>query len=226
MREYYRRKGGNPNRTTYQIHCGECAAEVTTTSKRTRYCQACASRRAYEAAGKAHRERALKLAPLRALNRLPVHVGPLNTILRYLPARHPARVQQPKRRIFCSGPCAWCGDHFTIVDQLQARYCSKQCLARAAQAKARAKIDSRFRPSPAERRRIYERDNWICQLCGDPVDRGLHPSDPWAATLDHIICQSWSDEPDHSPGNLRLAHRWCNSVRGDERFYTADVLAP
>ncbi len=30
--------------------------------------------------------------------------------------------------------------------------------------------------------------------------------------------------PDHSPENLRLAHRWCNAVRGDETYYSADIL--
>lgn len=72
---------------------------------------------------------------------------------------------------------------------------------------------------------IYERDRWTCQLCFEPVDPDLGPSDAWAATLDHIVCQSWGEEPDHSPANLRLAHRWCNSVRGDETYYDATILA-
>lgn len=82
----------------------------------------------------------------------------------------------------------------------------------------------RFRIPLPERLAIYERDGWVCQLCFEPVDPDLPPSNTWSATLDHIVCQSWSEEPDHSPENLRLAHRWCNSVRGDERFHTADVL--
>lgn len=70
-----------------------------------------------------------------------------------------------------------------------------------------------------------KRDQWTCQLCGDPVDAALDSSDQWGATLDHIVCQSWTDSPDHSDSNLRLAHRWCNSVRADERHYDASVLA-
>ncbi len=75
---------------------------------------------------------------------------------------------------------------------------------------------------------IYERDEWTCQLCFEPVDRDLmtlDPSNVWAPTLDHIVCQSWTSEPDHSPENLRLAHRWCNSVRSDESTYTASHLS-
>lgn len=63
---------------------------------------------------------------------------------------------------------------------------------------------------------VYERDAWTCQLCTDPVDRDLPATDTWSATLDHIVCRSWTNEPDHSADNLRLAHRWCNAVRGDE----------
>ena len=76
------------------------------------------------------------------------------------------------------------------------------------------------------RQRVYERDAWTCQLCLDPVDATLPHSDIWSASLDHIICRSWVDEADHSESNLRLAHRWCNSVRGNEAHHSPDVLLP
>ena len=79
---------------------------------------------------------------------------------------------------------------------------------------------------PAVRRHVYERDDWTCQLCLEPVDDDLPANDIWSATLDHIVCRSWVAEPDHSESNLRLAHRWCNAVRGNEATYTADVLLP
>lgn len=135
-----------------------------------------------------------------------------------LPARHPARADRRKPRVFVSGPCAWCGEQFTI-DQAAARYCSRRCLKKA------NKLADHFVVSPVVRLSIYERDGWTCQLCFDPVDSDLPPSDEWAASLDHIVCQSWTTEPDHSPANLRLAHRWCNAVRGDEKYYTAADLA-
>lgn len=139
-----------------------------------------------------------------------------------LPVRHPARqpVRRLKPRVFVSGPCAWCGEVFTIVDQVTARYCSDRCSRYAARDRS-----GRFVVSDTVRFAIYERDGWVCQLCFEPVDPGLPASDTWAATLDHIVCQSWTEEPDHSPSNLRLAHRWCNSVRGDERYFTAADLA-
>jgi 5-methylcytosine-specific restriction endonuclease McrA len=86
----------------------------------------------------------------------------------------------------------------------------------------------RFRLPRNVRLAIYRRDEWTCQLCTEPVDPKLMDSDPlndWAPSLDHIDCQSWGVR-DHSPENLRLAHRWCNSVRGDETYYTAaDLVA-
>ena len=54
---------------------------------------------------------------------------------------------------------------------------------------------------PVKRQAVYERDDWVCQLCFDPVDRSLDPHHRFAATLDHIECQSWVLIPDHSPGN-------------------------
>jgi 5-methylcytosine-specific restriction endonuclease McrA len=47
------------------------------------------------------------------------------------------------------------------------------------------------------------------------VDITLHYFHPLSATLDHIIPQSHMLIPDHSDRNLRLAHRSCNSARGD-----------
>lgn len=149
-----------------------------------------------------------------------VHAGP-SWPRTDLHPKHPARtgVTFARPRRFISGPCAWCGEQFTIIDQTEARYCSRICQRVAGKRKGRFKIPRIVRLA------IYERDGWICQLCFGPVDPSLSPSDEWAATLDHILCQSWTDEPDHSPSNLRLAHRWCNSVRGSEQYYTAADLA-
>lgn len=74
------------------------------------------------------------------------------------------------------------------------------------------------------RQEVYDRDGWVCQICFEPVDPALDASDQWAATLDHIVPRSYTLIPDDSPENLRLAHRWCNSVRGDLRYYSDDDL--
>jgi hypothetical protein len=64
------------------------------------------------------------------------------------------------------------------------------------------------RRDPVDRLAIFERDTWICGICGGAVE----PDD---ATLDHI--QPISLGGLHEPANLRLAHSVCNSRRGDGR---------
>src|SRR5699024_12369836 len=94
------------------------------------------------------------------------------------------------------------------------RFCSERC------SRGYHKSKRGFSPSPALRRAIYERDNWTCQLCLEPVE--VTESDeynPWAPSLDHIVPQSHTLVPDHSPENLRTAHLWCNSIRGDGTYY-------
>lgn len=113
------------------------------------------------------------------------------------------------KRVWTSGSCAWCGEHFT---KAQAKWCSAKCKDSSRFA---LKSVSAFKISPRARLSVYERDGWVCQLCGMPVDGSLHYLDSWAASLDHIIPQSHQIIPDHSPIALRLAHRWCNSARGD-----------
>lgn len=139
-----------------------------------------------------------------------------------LPTRHPARQASAPRKpqVFVEGPCAWCGDRFLVLRfGSLARYCSSSCAKESSRARR-----GRFVVPPDVRLEIYERDGWVCQLCSDPVDPDLPTSDVWAATLDHVVPQSWTLVPDHRPENLRLAHRWCNSVRGDESYYTEEVL--
>lgn len=79
----------------------------------------------------------------------------------------------------------------------------------------RRKTAERYWISDRDRFAIYERDGWICQLCFEPVDRAAPPNSQMDATLDHIEPQSFALFPDHSPENLRLAHRACNSRRRD-----------
>lgn len=68
----------------------------------------------------------------------------------------------------------------------------------------------------AERRAIYERDGWMCWLCEDPVDASLIGTrSEWRPSLDHVIPRSKGGGSTHD--NLKLAHFWCNVVRGDDR---------
>jgi 5-methylcytosine-specific restriction endonuclease McrA len=70
------------------------------------------------------------------------------------------------------------------------------------------------------RAEVYERDGWVCGICTEPVDANLIGSrSEWRPSIDHIIPRSaGGDEQD---ANLRLAHFWCNAVRGAELYEDA-----
>lgn len=55
---------------------------------------------------------------------------------------------------------------------------------------------------------VYERDNWICGVCGLKVDPCLRWPDPMSASLDHIIPLSRGGS--HTLDNVQLAHLVCN----------------
>ena len=58
---------------------------------------------------------------------------------------------------------------------------------------------------------IYVRDEWMCQICGTEVDRGVLYPDSRSATLDHVVPLSRGG--DHTPENTVLAHLRCNLVK-------------
>lgn len=196
----------NRRRITYPKTCERCLQSFAASTAKTRFCSMqCA-----------------KWTPPKS--KALVHVPGCG--FTPLPRRHPVRLlmakPSPRRSwwvAFVSGPCNWCGETFTGGTTTgELRYCSNRCARRA------TKKRSRFRISDRDRLAIYERDGWTCQLCQGPVDRDLPVTDDWAASLDHVECQSWALIPDHSPANLRLAHRWCNAVRGDGSVYSDDFF--
>lgn len=141
-----------------------------------------------------------------------VHVGPK---VIEAPPTPVTIVTMPKWwAVLTAGPCAWCGEHFIGVGT-QAAYCSNACQRNAMYSKRGGK----FVIEPRTRRAIYERDDFTCQLCREPVDIDADPWSDWYPSLDHIVPQSHVLIPDHSPANLRTAHRWCNAIRGDGTWH-------
>lgn len=113
--------------------------------------------------------------------------------------------------------CA-CGVEFT-VNKRRSRYCSPECSGRfknrdnwkylnARRTRLRAAYIETF-----DRAEIFERDGWICQLCGAPIDPSLKFPDVLAATLDHIIPISRGGK--HERSNAQAAHHRCNSAKGN-----------
>lgn len=122
---------------------------------------------------------------------------------------------------FVSGRCAWCDGWFTAVTTHIARLCSSRCTSRYADFKYGGHTSNWI--VPRRRMAIYERDDWVCQLCFEPVDQDVHYLDDWAPSLDHIVPRSLGGG--HESENLRLAHRWCNAVLGDGSRYSEEFFA-
>jgi len=68
--------------------------------------------------------------------------------------------------------------------------------------------------TPGRRYAIYDRDNWICQICGDLTNRKAAPGDLDEPTIDHIVPLSRGGA--HAPENWQTAHRYCNSWKCDQ----------
>lgn len=65
---------------------------------------------------------------------------------------------------------------------------------------------------PNGRKEIFERDQWICQYCGDPLR-------PDTATLDHFVPQCKDGES--TKENLRACCLICNSIKSGKTYEEA-----
>ena len=57
---------------------------------------------------------------------------------------------------------------------------------------------------------IFERDDWVCQLCSKKVDKNLKWPHPLSKSIDHVIPIT-TEGSSHTEDNLQLAHLACNS---------------
>lgn len=126
---------------------------------------------------------------------------------------HPAPLKRDRKCV-----CIICGKHF-MGNKKNRMTCSKSCrrengrrLDIEATAKRRSALAS-VEVESISRLKVYERDEWICGLCGLPVDPRLRHPDPMSASLDHILPISLGGS--HTWGNVQLAHLHCNCSKGN-----------
>lgn len=122
----------------------------------------------------------------------------------------------PRRGKLVDLTCDCCGVEF-VGDGRRSRYCSVECFEafkHRANWKHLNTRRARLRDAlvePFDRLEIFERDGWVCQLCGMPVDRAARFPAPMSASLDHIIPISRGGT--HEPGNAQCSHLHCNIVK-------------
>jgi hypothetical protein len=112
--------------------------------------------------------------------------------------------------------CRECGGELLAADNhrkvtMIRQYCSAACRYRA---KCRRRRVTRA-GLPTDRYAavdIFERDGWVCQLCGDGIDPAAEPRSPWSASIDHVVPVSMGGADVVS--NVQAAHLRCNVVKG------------
>lgn len=139
--------------------------------------------------------------------------------------------------------CTVCGCNFSIADFMKSKkrkliptapkYCSVECerkhhnqLIKAAK-KRSGTLDRGNHRHRARKygvayepgitlKKVFKRDNGICQICGEPCDwsdRGWNKyCGPTYPSIDHII--ALVNGGGHVWGNVQLAHLMCNSEKG------------
>ena len=75
----------------------------------------------------------------------------------------------------------------------------------------RKRIKNATRIEPIARYEVFEADGWLCQLCGEFVDRGHQWPHPLSPSLDHIIPLARGGT--HTLDNVQCSHLRCNLAK-------------
>lgn len=68
-----------------------------------------------------------------------------------------------------------------------------------------------------DKHEIYARDNWVCGICGTPIDKTKTFPSPASPSLDHIIPMSKGGP--HTRQNTQAAHLSCNAGKKNQEGY-------
>lgn len=124
--------------------------------------------------------------------------------------RRPAKVHIVRRCPNCKQP-----------KQFSGTYCSKDCYRQSDHGKLMQRQGRHRRRAKMQNAQVEEvdplvvakRDKYKCHICRKRVDMNLDVRHRSSATMDHLIPISLGG--DHTYANIRLAHRACNSSKGN-----------
>lgn len=116
--------------------------------------------------------------------------------------------------VVVQGPCQRCGDQFTALctPGMLSKFCSLRCQKANGKDRRRARKRDAY-VADVNRRYIFERDRWTCQLCGKRVAKTKSVPHPNAPVIDHILPLAAGGT--HEPRNAQCAHFLCNSLKSD-----------
>lgn len=126
--------------------------------------------------------------------------------------------------------CQNCGKEFTGQKDRVNKFCSRKCFCEflgfkdADTPKFRSIVGDSQHIKKAKRLgveyehidilEIFERDNWVCTICNEKIDKHLYYPNPMSASLDHKI--PFSRGGTHTRGNVRATHLRCNIIKRDK----------
>ena len=214
-----RRKGNNNGKSAKQGQCFRCGERFTYFQNvEQKECSSCYARR---------REKALARKSVRVV--YPKVCTECNTVS--------VQSFKPKKDYVCrpcefTRSCKQCGIRYSkLYGNYKMLYCSPYCkdVEQAAARKAREKVHRRKYGSNNTQRakqygvewervivnKVFERDNWTCQICGRKTPkslRGTHKHN--APEIDHRIPMSKGGP--HTYSNTQCACRKCNMNKGNK----------
>lgn len=139
------------------------------------------------------------------------------------------RKRSSRLRSLRSVACAHCAVEFTPLRRGK-RYCTRECVNAAFGARRRATAAGRAKLTDYQRTRVarakgatelepiiaalvFERDDWTCGLCHEPIQTGVPKRHPLSPSLDHIVPLSLGGQ--HTHDNVQAAHLICNGRKGN-----------
>ena len=184
-----------------------------------RWCKDCRRKQARQVRQEHHAERLAKEAERRKSNK-----GKLNDRSTAWRRAHPDRIKEQQEKSRCK--------HGAQVAERNAAYReAHRAEHQAANREWYCRNRQRYNDYAHRRRarqgaplaainrlEVFNRDGWVCQICGRPVNRELEWPDSMSASLDHI-------EPlfvggAHTKDNVQLAHLVCNLRKHTALVYT------
>lgn len=122
------------------------------------------------------------------------------------------QAEEIRKRIESEKVCIVCGSVF-VSKSPQQICCSEQCSKRRENQRKDKRIYKNGAPDLSiTLTKLYMRDQGVCQICGRRIDFDCDSNSDYYPSIDHIIPISKGGE--HQWGNVQLACRVCNTLKG------------
>lgn len=117
-----------------------------------------------------------------------------------------------RRKVPVTVRCPTCGLPFTYTNAKPRVYCSEDCKLHR---HGRSVLDRRRPGAKREyynRVAVFNRDKWICKVCGLMIPKERKYPHPLSASIDHRV--ALANGGDDTIDNVQAVHLRCNSVKG------------